>query len=78
MQDNLHEFMGMLLKKAQRHADSAPFLQPVSAADVPDYYTIIIVSHPVPLRFAFGCPLPAEQPHARKELTARKLLWRPR
>jgi hypothetical protein len=36
--------MGMLLKKAQRHADAGPFLQPVSGADVPDYYTIIIVS----------------------------------
>ena len=36
--------MSMLLKKAQRHADAAPFLQPVSAEDVPDYYSIIIVS----------------------------------
>ncbi|PRW60054.1 Histone acetyltransferase GCN5 [Chlorella sorokiniana] len=41
-EDNLHEFMAMLLKKAQRHADAAPFLQPVSADDVPDYYSIII------------------------------------
>lgn len=36
--------MSMLLKKAQRHADAGPFLQPVSAEDVPDYYSIIIVS----------------------------------
>ena len=28
----------------QRHADAAPFLRPVPAADVPDYYTVIIVS----------------------------------
>lgn len=34
----------MLLKKAQRHADAGPFLAPVSVDDVPDYYSIIIVS----------------------------------
>ena len=44
MQEALHEFMAMLLRKVQRHADAAPFLHPVPAADVPDYYTVIIVS----------------------------------
>jgi len=44
LQENLFEFMSMLLKKAQRHADAGPFLQAVSAEDVPDYYSIIIVS----------------------------------
>ncbi|KAI3436320.1 hypothetical protein D9Q98_002373 [Chlorella vulgaris] len=41
-QDNLHDFMTMLLKKAQKHADAGPFLHAVSAADVPDYYSVII------------------------------------
>jgi hypothetical protein len=36
--------MTMLLKKAQKHADAGPFLHAVSAADVPDYYSVIIVS----------------------------------
>ena len=44
MQEALHEFMAVLLRKVQRHADAAPFLRPVPAADVPDYYTVIIVS----------------------------------
>ena len=44
VQEALHEFMAMLLRKVQRHADAAPFLHPVPAADVPDYYTVIIVS----------------------------------
>ncbi|KAL4424337.1 hypothetical protein ABPG75_001638 [Micractinium tetrahymenae] len=41
-EDHLSDFMWHLLRKAQKHADAAPFLAPVSAEDVPDYYTIII------------------------------------
>lgn len=43
-QDHLNDFMWHLLHKAQKHPDAGPFLAPVSAEDVPDYYTIIIVS----------------------------------
>ena len=63
-QDNLHAFMGMLLKKAQRHADAGPFLRPVPPADVPDYYTIIIV------RAAWGCALAALLRQAGSALAA--------
>lgn len=42
-QEHLHDFMAALLRKAQRHADAGPFLRPVPAEDVPDYYTIIVV-----------------------------------
>ena len=35
--------MSMLLRKAQRHADAGPFLAPVSAEEVPDYYQVIVV-----------------------------------
>lgn len=44
LQDSLNDFMWHLLHKAQKHPDAGPFLAPVSAEDVPDYYTIIIVS----------------------------------
>ena len=35
--------MDLLLRRAKRHADARPFLVPVPAEDVPDYYTIIVV-----------------------------------
>lgn len=41
-EDHLNDFMWHLLHKAQKHPDAGPFLAPVSAEDVPDYYTIII------------------------------------
>ena len=43
LQEHLYAFMDLLLRRAKRHADARPFLVPVPAEDVPDYYTIIVV-----------------------------------
>jgi len=40
---NLKAFMGTSLAAVRAHADAWPFLEPVSRADVPDYYDIIKV-----------------------------------
>ncbi|PSC71001.1 Histone acetyltransferase GCN5 [Micractinium conductrix] len=41
-EEHLYAFMDLLLRRAKRHADARPFLVPVPAEDVPDYYTIIV------------------------------------
>ncbi len=55
--ENLQKFLMVLVRSLQAQVEAWPFLEPVDARDVPDYYDIIKVSYPVHTTLMSWCTI---------------------